>query len=214
MLEDVFSLFPTAVAKYRYYDHEVFKKSLYELIVQTKKANIRDDDTLNSKHYFEQDVSFLDLESMSSFKKFVLDSVNSYCNDVLEVNTDLFITEAWVNQTNSGYSEHMHNHGNWYVSAVYYVNYNKEKHSPLEFQNNKHKSTQLPYLLLKPENFNKFNAMGFVMHDVNEGNLIVFPSHIEHGFNNNQGNDRISIAFNFLPKYGSNGAYKFGVEKI
>lgn len=212
MLTDVFTLFPTTVARYRYENHDIFKKNLLELLETTD--DVRVDHHLNSKHYFERSSKFLDMDVFKDFKKFLIDSANIYCNELMKYNCNMVITESWINQTNSTFSQYMHNHGNSFISATYYVNYNQGEHSPIEFQNNRHKQTQLPYLMLRPTEYNDLNSPGWVMGDLSEGHLIIWPSTLEHGYNNNKGNNRISIAVNFLPEYIDNGVYKFKIGMV
>jgi uncharacterized protein (TIGR02466 family) len=185
MLSDVFAIFPTTVARYNYLNHNIFKKELLELLETTD--NVRVDHDLNSKHYFEGNSKFLDLEIFKDFKKFLIDSANSYCNDLMRYQSNMVITESWINQTDSTFSQYMHNHGNSFISATYYVNYDINIHSPIEFQNNRHKQTQLPYIMMKPTEYNDLNCPGWVMGDLSEGQLVIWPSTLEHGYIKNKG---------------------------
>jgi ectoine hydroxylase-related dioxygenase (phytanoyl-CoA dioxygenase family) len=41
----------------------------------------------------------------------------------------------------------------------------------------------------------------------NEGELIIFPSQLNHGYNENNGDNRISLSMNFMPTIVTNGDY-------
>ena len=212
MLTDVFTIFPTTVARYNYKNHNKFKKDLLNLLDTTD--DVRIDNDLNSKHYFERNSKFLDLDIFKDFKKFLIESADAYCNELMRYQCNTVITESWINQTDSNFSQYMHNHGNSFISATYYVNYDSNKHSPIEFQNNRHKQTQLPYLMLQPTEYNELNSLGWKMGDLSEGQLVIWPSNLEHGYKSNAGDNRISIAINFLPEYIDNGGYKFKIGMV
>jgi uncharacterized protein (TIGR02466 family) len=212
MLSDVFTIFPTTIARYNYVNHSIFKKQLLELLQTTD--DVRVDPDLRSRHYFERNSKFLDLDVFKDFKQFLIDSANSYCNDLMRYQSNMVITESWINQTDSNFSQYFHNHGNSFISATYYVNYDINKHSPIEFQNNKHEQTQLPYLMMRPNEFNELNSLGWTMGDLSEGQLVIWPSNLEHGYEKNIGDNRISIAVNFLPEYIDNGGYKFRIGMV
>ena len=42
---------------------------------------------------------------------------------------------------------------------------------------------------------------------VNEGELIIFPSQIIHGYGNNKGDNRITLSMNMMPTIVTNGDY-------
>ena len=208
-MKEVFTLFPTTVARYTYANHIDFKQNVLDLLNTTD--DVRVDAELNSKHYFERNSKFLELDIFKDFKDFLINSANSYCNDLMRYDVNNVITESWINQTDSNFSQYMHNHANSFISATYYVNYDNSKHSPIEFQNNKHTQTQLPYLMLRPTDYNEMNSVGWTMGDLSEGQLVIWPSTLEHGYKKNLGDNRISIAVNFLPEYIDNGGYKFKI---
>lgn len=212
MLTDVFTIFPTTVARYNYKNHIDFKKNVINLLETTD--DVRVDKELNSKHYFERNSKFLELDIFKDFKKFLIDSANSYCNDLMNYQSNMIITESWINQTDANFSQYMHNHGNSFISATYYVNYDSSIHSPIEFENNRHEKTQMPYLMIQPTEYNELNSLGWRMGDLSEGQLIIWPSNLEHGYKSNIGNNRISIAVNFLPEYIDNGGYKFKIGMV
>ena len=212
MLTDIFTIFPTTVARYNYKNHIDFKKNVINLLETTD--DVRVDTKLNSKHYFERNSKFLELDIFKDFKKFLIDSANSYCNDLMNYQSNMIITESWINQTDANFSQYMHNHANSFISATYYVNYDNSIHSPIEFENNRHEKTQMPYLMLQPTEYNELNSLGWRMGDLSEGQLIIWPSNLEHGYKSNVGNNRISIAVNFLPEYIDNGGYKFKIGMV
>jgi hypothetical protein len=91
------------------------------------------------------------------------------------------VTDSWINVADKGGYQHPHYHSNSYLSAVYYVNYDNEKHI----------ST----------NFTREELI------VNEGELIIFPAQIIHGYDDNQFQDRVTLSMNMMPTIVTNGDY-------
>ena len=48
----------------------------------------------------------------------------------------------------------------------------------------------------------------------NEGELLLFPSQVIHGYNVNEGEDRVTIAMNFMPTVLTNGDYGWRVVNL
>lgn len=105
-----------------------------------------------------------------------------------------FITQSWLNFTETNQYHHKHSHPNSLVSGVFYINCNKE-HDKIKFFNDK-------YQTIKPEikNWNLYNSESWWF-SVNTGDIILFPSSLTHMVENKQGdNTRISLAFNVFIK--------------
>ena len=68
--------------------------------------------------------------------------------------------------------------------------------------------------MVRPSEYNDLNSVGWRMGDLSEGQLVIWPSTLEHGYKRNEGNNRISIAVNFLPEYIDNGGYKFKIGMV
>lgn len=203
------NIFPTTIARYKYADHADFKLRAKFLLDNTEELR----EYNGGVHYFEHSLSMLDQPGLESFKAWVLEQVNDYAHTLLKMPGSMILAGSWANLTNQGYSQHIHNHGNSYLSATYYLNYVPGQHSPIDFYNNLESRAGLPYLYVKPQEFNQHNGIAFKLSDLTEGELVVWPSHLEHGFEPNPGNHRVSIAMNFLPDYISNGRYRLRIVK-
>lgn len=204
-----FEIFPVAIGQYEYNDHANLKLAIRDIMHHATEKRI----STNAIHYFEQSGSFLELPSLKNFKEFLEDSVNHYANNLLKLNTEFFVTLGWINQTHTNCVMGNHNHGNSYFSGTYYLNYNPIVHEPLAFVKELEFAAQSPYMGIIPQSYNTFNAPGYRVTEAKEGELIAWPSHLLHGHGPNKADDRISISMNFLPKYITNGIYKFKISK-
>ena len=126
----------------------------------------------------------LDLRVQDYFKKVIspTDAITPY------------ITQSWLNYTETNQYHHKHSHPNSLVSGVFYINCD-EKFDKIKFFSNK-------YQTIKPEvkEWNIWNSDSWWF-SVKTGDIILFPSSLTHMVETKQGdNTRISLAFNVFIK--------------
>jgi uncharacterized protein (TIGR02466 family) len=105
-----------------------------------------------------------------------------------------YITQSWLNYTETNQYHHKHAHPNSLLSGVFYINCHKQ-HDKIKFFNEK-------YQTIKPEvkNWNIWNSQSWWF-SVKTGDIILFPSSLTHMVETKQGdNTRISLAFNVFIK--------------
>ena len=144
--------------------------------------NLKEDLDLRVKDYFEKVIS-------------PTDAITPY------------ITQSWLNYTETNQYHHKHEHPNSLVSGVFYINCN-EKFDKIKFFNNK-------YQTIKPEikDWNIWNSESWWF-SVKTGDVILFPSSLTHMVETKEGtNTRISLAFNVFIK-GNIGNNKSLTELI
>jgi uncharacterized protein (TIGR02466 family) len=105
-----------------------------------------------------------------------------------------YITQSWLNYTETTQYHHKHAHPNSLVSGVFYINCD-DKFDKIKFFNDK-------YETIKPEvkDWNLWNSRSWWF-TVKTGDVILFPSSLTHMVENKEGtNTRISLAFNIFIK--------------
>ena len=105
-----------------------------------------------------------------------------------------YITQSWLNYTETNQYHHKHAHPNSLVSGVFYINCHEE-HDKIKFFNDR-------YQTIKPEvkDYNIWNSETWWF-SVKTGDVILFPSSLTHMVETKQGdNTRISLAFNVFIK--------------
>jgi len=145
-------------------------------------ANIKKELYLRVKDYFEKVIS-------------PTDAVTPY------------ITQSWLNYTETNQFHHKHAHPNSFVSGVFYINCHEELDKIKFFKDN--------YRTIKPEikTWNLYNSESWWF-PVKTGDIIMFPSSLVHMVENKEGtNTRISLAFNVFIK-GTIGENKALTELI
>ena len=118
------------------------------------------------------------------------------------------VTDSWINVADKGGFQYPHFHGNSYLSAIYYVNFDilEGKHIPTHFMKDESIFTpNMPCLNFIRNKNTQHNQVNEVI--ANEGELMIFPSHITHGYETNSGENRITLSMNLMPTIVTNGDY-------
>lgn len=136
----------------------------------------------------------LNSEMLSGLTAFVQTSVNEYFKSVYAPKEDvsLRVTQSWLNYSKPGEWHHKHAHPNSFISGVLYMKAAKER-DRIYFYNETFRQIDIP-----TENFNLFNSPTWWL-PVNTGDLIMFPSSLNHSVDAVKEEERISLSFNTFP---------------
>lgn len=151
---------------------------------------------------------FLNKPQMSAIKTKIESAVHKFVQ-TLDVELELELTTSWLNKTepNDWIANHIHECS--MISGVYYPEVT-DNTSPIIF-NKSPSYTNLFHNTVKPKvrNFNTLNMESYII-TPKTGDLIMFPSHLEHEVPRNDINDRYSVGFNTFPK----GSVGVGQSKV
>jgi uncharacterized protein (TIGR02466 family) len=167
-------------------------------------------DTYNNKsNTTSNDNYILNNKVFKSLKEELDLRVQDYFIKVISPSNNItpYITQSWLNYTETNQYHHKHSHQNSLISGVFYINCNEE-HDKITFI----KDT---YSTIKPEvkDYNIWNSETWWF-SVKTGDVILFPSSLTHMVETKQGdNTRISLAFNVFIK-GTVGSKKNLTELI
>jgi uncharacterized protein (TIGR02466 family) len=122
--------------------------------------------------------------------------VQDYFDKIICATDDIkpYITQSWLNYTETNQYHHKHEHPNSLVSGVFYIN--------CDDQFDKINFFKYQYKTIKPKikEWNLWNSESWWF-SVKTGDIILFPSSLTHMVENKQGtNTRISLAFNIFIK--------------
>jgi uncharacterized protein (TIGR02466 family) len=152
----------------------------------------------NYGNHKSNDSYILNTKQFSSIKKELDIAIKDYFNKIISPKNKItpYITQSWLNYTDTNEHHHKHNHPNSLVSGILYLNAN-EKFDKVEFYKD-------DYNMIKPEikNFNFFNSESWWL-PVKTGQIMLFPSSLSHSVSIKKGtNTRVSLAFNVFIKGG------------
>ena len=105
-----------------------------------------------------------------------------------------YITQSWINYTETNEYHHVHSHPNSYLSGVLYINADKA-HDKITFTHNRYDQIKL-----SNTKWNLFNSDSW-FYPVGSGDIVIFPSRLNHLVGVKKGkNTRVSLSFNVFVK--------------
>jgi uncharacterized protein (TIGR02466 family) len=119
-------------------------------------------------------------------------SINEYFYGVMGIKeqTEIFITESWLNKTEKGQTHHRHWHPNSVISGIVYLQ-GDETSGFTRFITNRY--DQLEFEI---ENTNIYNSKSWSI-DPLKNRILLFPSNVEHLVEEYQSDlPRITLSFN------------------
>jgi uncharacterized protein (TIGR02466 family) len=171
---------------------------------KNKKDFFKNDGNITSKNnYILNEKPFVNIKKELDLKiQDYFDKVVSPANNITP-----YITQSWLNYTETNQYHHKHAHPNSLVSGVFYINCHEE-HDKIKFFNDNYKTIKL-----EVKDYNIWNSESWWF-SVKTGDIILFPSSLTHMVETKQGdNTRISLAFNVFIK-GTIGNNKSLTELI
>ena len=137
----------------------------------------------------------LEHKALKNLKKDLHTKVMDYFDKVVCTNNITpYITQSWINYTERDQFHHRHSHSNSYISGVFYIDAKKGV-DQIKFHKPDYKE-----ILPEVFKYNIFNSSSWWC-PVKTGDIILFPSSLEHGVDKKKGNNiRISLSFNIFIK--------------
>lgn len=180
-------LFPTAVA---FFDlgRNLEPDELDFILNQPQRTNMGNTSS--------QDNYLTNKTELGALNKFFTESANKYFTEVYQPShaVQLRITQSWANYTKTGQYHHKHAHPNSVVSGVFYVQSTVNKDRIYFYRSG------YQQIKFKTANWNQFNSESWWF-DAVQGQLIMFPSYLEHMVQTVEHDDimRVSLSFNTFP---------------
>ena len=176
-----------------------FTKQELNFVKEQKKHCAKNTGNIRTKDNYT-----LNRKEFKNIKKFLDKHCENYLKTIIcpKENIELYITQSWLNYTETDQFHHKHAHPNSVVSGVLYFN--------SDVENDKILFSRDDYQQIKPvtddKKFNLWNSETWFF-PVKTGNLFMFPSSTTLQVQIKKGNNtRISLAFNTFYKgtIGSN----------
>ena len=186
---NITDIFPTPI--YRSELNRQLSKEELSFIDKTKEDVYK-----NKGNTTSNDKNILENEVFKNLKDDLYLRVKDYFDKIISSSNNItpYITQSWLNYTETNQYHHKHTHSNSLVSGVFYINC-QEEYDRIKFFNEKYKA-----IVLDVENYNLYNSETWWL-PVKTGDIILFPSSLTHMVETKQGNNtRISLAFNVFVK--------------
>ena len=182
-------------SKVIYVDYIDLNKDL--ILEKIKSLNFESINQENSENFcsISENKRILNTPEFNDLKEKIKIPLKKYVYNILKYHNNEFkITTSWVTKAKTNEQSLAHNHSNSFLSGVLYLK-TEPKKADIMFHNYSKNSSWL----LEASEYNIYNSHEFTL-NMSENLIIFFPSELHHQvLNNNQENERISLAFNFSP---------------
>ena len=189
MEANINGIFPTPIYISKL-DRELTPLEL-KFVDKNKKDFYKNDGNITSNNNY-----ILNEKPFANIKKELDLRVQDYFDKVISPANNIthYITQSWLNYTETNQYHHKHQHPNSLVSGVFYINCHEE-HDKIKFFNDNYKTIKL-----EVKDWNMWNSESWWF-SVKTGDVILFPSSLTHMVETKEGtNTRISLAFNVFIK--------------
>ena len=162
-----------------------------KFVDKNKKDFYKNDGNITSNNNY-----ILNEKPFANIKKELDLKVQDYFNKVISSSNNItpYITQSWLNYTETNQYHHKHANPKSLVSGVFYINCHEE-HDKIKFFNDNYKTIKL-----EVKDCNIWNSDSWWF-SVKKVDIILFPSSLTHMVETKQGdNTRISLAFNVFIK--------------
>lgn len=191
----------------RILDGEMTRKVVADVLTSTRETNVKSD-LLSHTEMLNPNAKGSYLRTIKVITPRLAEFGALLFGETLEWS----VKEMWVNVMESGGHQALHNHANSFVSGVIYLTPSHPSASTVfhraigghdyVFNNDNKDSATGP-----------FNGRKWVMPDVDAGDMILFPSYMLHEVPRNQGDQRITLAFNAIPNRLNSCGYRIRLLK-
>tara|TARA_Y100001968_G_scaffold315922_1_gene343093 strand:- start:341 stop:1018 length:678 start_codon:yes stop_codon:yes gene_type:complete len=189
-------------------------------IIEKASSNLKRNSRAGSPLYHicsrkDQNI-FKAFPALTELYKEVIRSSLSYLKSTGYLCEEVVIPDAWLNIGPKDSILHWHSHGNAFLSGTYYVNFDPNEHSMLEFKNDRMDKGQYNRPTISIPTNKKVNSPytnPSLRLSVPEGSILIWKSHLIHGYHTpNKTDDRITLSFNVMPKECTDGqTFSFSV---
>lgn len=208
----IFSIFSPFYYRNRVCQHNKIKLTLIDYIEEqhTKEQNNQPKNWSCKVHTSQSKYD----EKLLSIKDLYEQDIFLFFDEIKMPNVEVDISDIWFNAYKKGQWQETHHHygqQNVYFSAVHFLKYDRDIHPPL-VMNNMNRMILTPFEIGRKTSLNCWDLDGAV--DVSEGDLIIFPSFMEHQVGIQETDElRATISFNIEVKLHNKNT-NFSTEKI
>jgi uncharacterized protein (TIGR02466 family) len=147
----------------------------------------------NYQNWISESQNILSLDPFKELAVEIGSRVADYFYGVMNVtlDTEIYITESWLNKTEKGQSHHRHWHPNSILSGVVNIAGEVDKGGQLKLITSLYDTLEFE---INQANLYNSKSWGF---PPEPGNIVIFPSNVEHLVESYEGDSpRITLSFN------------------
>ena len=193
---ETYGLFPLPVTKYTNPNHTQHKKDILEWMSSNTIVNPHGREAIshNISQIGPNNQLLLDLPHIAQQ---LITATRSHNDNAHKYNTKFGIQDSYLELADEQAIYAPHEHSNCLFSITYLVNYDPSKHAFIKWRRNVASNFYqvMQFDSTEPTPYNMTEATFNMV----EGDIIIYPSNITHGFDNNSEGQRISLTANIVP---------------
>lgn len=191
-----YGLFPTAVSKVSLPNHPDLKKEILDWM-SDEDIQLNTDRAVISHNVMAVGPNNKLVQDLPHIAQLLVDAVNWTNDNTLKYDAKFGIQDSYLEIHSKDAIYAPHEHSNCLYSLTYLINYDHTLHSPVKFRRNV-QSSHYPVIQLNSKELTPYN-MTECTFDMVEGDIIIYPAHITHGYDTNPNDQRITLTANFVP---------------
>ena len=197
---NVYGVFMQPVGKYKVKNHAKFKTIIMQYIAELDGSKLENKHPTISVNVSQLgDHQILELPEFRELKNEIKNAVNevnkqSFC---YELTDGTHFADSYLELGQQGALYAPHEHSNCIYSGTYYVNFDRERHTMMKFRRNII-SSHYPILQVGTTQMNAFNQLDCTV-PYDEGDIIIHPPNLQHGYEGSGHANRITLTFNVSP---------------
>lgn len=190
---ETYGFFPIPITRYQCPNHDDLKKTILKWMANESflETHGREAISHNVKQVGPTNKLLLDCPEIEDALNLAISKHNQHA---FNYKPNLVINESYVELHGEGAIYAPHEHSNCVYSLTYLINYNHEQHSFIKWRKNV-ASNHYPILQIESTDVTAFNLTEATF-SMNEGDIIIYPANLTHGYDSNPNPERITLTAN------------------
>ena len=193
---ETYGLFPTPVTKYTCPNHKELKEQILLWMNESKILEKHGRESI-CHNVVQVGNNNECVNAIPESHRTIIDAVEKHNNNSVKYKSNFSINDSYLELASEGAIYAPHEVSNCLFSLCYFINYNKEDHSYIKWRRNI-ASAHYPIIQIDSTELTPYN-MTEATFEINEGDIIIFPSNLTHGYDTNPKNERITLTANITP---------------
>ena len=193
---ETYGLFPLPVTKYTNPDHQQHKQEILQWMTSQDLKHDHGREAICHNITQVGDNNQL-LTQLPHIAQTLIQAVNQHNTNAHQYNTNFAIQDSYLEIADVQAIYAPHEHSNCLFSLTYFINYNPDQHAYLKWRRNVASNFYpvMQFDSIQPTPYNMTEAT----FSISEGDIIIHPANITHGFDNNQTGERITLTAQIVP---------------
>ena len=194
--QETYGLFPVPITRYTVSNHDDIKAQILNWM---SKQDIQQDHKRNAicHNVLQVGPNNQLLNEIPDLANTIIKAVTLHNDNSFKYNTNFAFSDSYLEIANKDAIYAPHEHSNCLYSLTYLVNYDSKQHAYMKWRRNV-ASHFYPVIQLETKELSPYN-MTEATFQQSEGDILIYPSNITHGYDSNPSDQRITFTANIVP---------------